>query len=371
MKKLIQGFALLTLASTMMGNTTCQTQAPAARELRRRVQMGQVVAPKINLPSGSSFDFQYVANAQMYDILTQTQAFSTATVDPTKIYDPSGLNRDEAAVFNQCGDNTDQATSVLGKIMAKGSTISQSAACMIDMPQGVVSGNILDFTLTSKAGVSLSLANVAFLPSASFTFQQSTLSLTMKVMSPLEKGGDAAGDTRVIATTSQDAFSNDWGADLQLSFGGFSLGPSYYYNSPLSKVTSSGLTSGIDNLKTSWDAAEPWYAMVLRNCDKYIYINAGNASDAGLQVGDLVKIQNVDYRWSADACASDLMGTVDYIGGPVAYATVISVGDNMSAAQIIDNDPNYPYSPDQLILPGARVYMQKLFVPATTGTTSN
>ena len=363
-KNLLRGCALMLVAGSLMGATSCQEPVAATRELRRRVQMGRVLAPKITLPQGGNFDFQYVANAQMYDILTKTQSFSTATIDPGKTFDTSGLSQDEAAQFNQCSDPDDVAAAnlqVQGKIMEK-SVISQKAACMIDMPQGIVAGHILDFTLKNSGGLSLKLANVPFLPGASFTFKSYELALEMHVMHPLEAGGIAAGDRKIIATTSTQAFAHDFGVNLQLNFSGFELGPSYYYNSPLRKVLDQGLTDAVKDLKTQWNKQEGWYAMVLRNCDKYIYINAGNASDAGLVKGDIVKIQNVDYRWSGDACDSQLMGSADYLGGPVAYARIESVGDNMSAAVIIEKDPAYPYSTEQVIKPGARVYMEKLYV---------
>lgn len=360
-KAFIKGSTTVVLAGMLMGNQSCKEETKV-RELRRRVQMGQVKAPPIALPQGGSFNFAYVANAQMYDILSKTSAFSTATVDPAQAFDPSGLSQDEAEVFNQCGEE-ETTHDVNGKIISQKSTISQKAACMIDMPQGVVSGNILDFTLTSKGGVTLKLAGVPVLPGAKFDFKRSELSLTMKVMHPLQEGGIQAGDRKVIATTSTQSFANDFGASLQLNFSGFEIGPSYYYNSPLRKVTEAGLTAGINNLKDSWNKSEPWYAMVLRNCDKYIYINAGNASDAGLVNGDILRIQNVDYRWQGEVCKSTMMGSADYIGGAVAYAKVVSVGDNMSAAVIIENDPKYPYSGEQIIKPGARVYAEKLFVP--------
>jgi len=65
----------------------------------------------------------------------------------------------------------------------------------------------------------------------------------------------------------------------------------------------------LKDLKKQWDAAHPWYAMVLRNCDKSIYINAGNSTDAGLIVGDIVKVQNVKYRWQGATCGSALLGS--------------------------------------------------------------
>lgn len=360
--KKIKAIAVVTIAVISMGNESCEKEQvqDQARQLRRRVQMGAIKAPAITLPQGGQFDFQYVANAQLYHVLTQTQAFSTATIDPAKVYDPSGLSQEEAEVFNQCED-PDDIQNIQG--VYQKSTLSQKAACMIDLPQGIVAGNIIDFTLKNKMGLSLGLKGIPFLSGASFDFQSYELSMSMRVSHPLQKGGMQVGDRKTIATTSQEKVSNDFGFGLNLNFNGFELGPSYYYKSPLRKVVEDGLVSSINDLNRQWNKAEPWYAMVLRSCDKYIYINAGNSTDAGLKEGDLLKVQNVSYHWSGKACGSELMGAVDYVGGPVGYAKVVSVGDNISAAIILDRDPNYPYSRDQVIKPGARVYVEKLVEP--------
>jgi hypothetical protein len=283
-------FSVMTLS---LGNQSCEEVKIHQRELKRRIQMGAVKAPHLVLPQGGFFDFQYVANAQLYDILRKTQAFSTATIDPAKVYDPSGLNQNEVAVFHQCEDSEEDFVDSFGGTHRK-TTFSKIAACMIDMPQGIVSGHILDFTLTNQAGLHLKFNEIANLNETSFTFQKYELSVTMKVMHPLQRGGLVAGDKKVIVTTSQQKYSQDYGIGLNLNFMGFELGPSYYYRSPLRKVVDDALTASIEDLKNQWNQSEPWYAMVLRSCDKYIYINAGNSSDAGLKIGDLLRIQNVN-----------------------------------------------------------------------------
>lgn len=363
LSRVVRVCALMAIATISMGNESCEKEEKdtGPRQLKRRIQMGAIKAPPIGLPQGGSFDFQYVANAQMYHILNKTDAFSTATVDPTQIFDPSGLSQSEAQVFHQCEDQEDY---YYGNSGHQKSTFSQIAACMIDMPQGMVSGNILDFTLVNRGGLSLGLSQIPYLTGFNFEFQRYELSVTMKVMHPLQRGGIFPGDKKVIATTAKEKVSKDFGVGLNLNFGGFELGPSYYYKSPLRKVVDDAMSSAVKDLASQWNKAEPWYAMVLRACDKYIYINAGNRTDAGLQVGDLVRVQNVNYRWQGESCRSDLMGTVDYVGGPVGYARVVSVGDNIAAAVVLDRDPEYPYSRDQIIKPGARVYVEKLYEPA-------
>lgn len=344
---------LLSLSYVLAGAEGCSETE--TRNLRRRVQVGKITAPSIILPMNQgNFDFQFVANAQIYDILRRTQSFSTSTIDPSKTYDPSGLSQDEAASFNQCGDS-EQSNFVAKGFSAK-SIISEKAACLIDLPQGIVSGSILNFQLKNAAGATISLTDFAVLPSLSFDFKSYEMAMTMQVTDPMIR-------SHYIATTSKESYQTELNASATLNLGGFALGPRYYYNSPLRKVVDDGLIQSVNDLKTQWDKALPWYGMVLRNCDKQIYINAGNSSDAGLMKGDIVKIHNVRYRWEDQVCASRLMGST-INEEVVAYARVTSVGDTISLATVIDNDPSMPYSPEQLIKPGARVYMHKMATPA-------
>lgn len=365
MKNLMKAGALFLIAGTMMGNQSCQQeQAAEKRELRRRVQMGSVKAPIIQLPQGGQFDFQSVANIQMYDVLSKTKAFSTATVDPSAVYDPSGLSNEEAEQFNQCGD--EEMMSVNGKLMAK-SVLSQRAACMINLPQGVISGNILDFTLIGDNGVSVNISNFSqFSAGVGFRFKKYELAVAMRAQDPMVAGGNVAGDHMVLATTSQSAYGKESSVSLNLMFSMLGLGFDSYSKTPLHKVVQDGLTLAVNDLAKQWEEGQPWYAMVLRNCDKYIYINGGSKMDAGLKKGDIVRVQNVVYKWKKKECESELEGAIDYVGGPVAYARILNVAPTMTTAEIIERDPNYPRSTSQTILPGARVYMEKFFVPETT-----
>ncbi|MCS6838910.1 MAG: hypothetical protein NZ480_08695 [Bdellovibrionaceae bacterium] len=350
------------------GNTSCKEEQQAGtaeqgRQLRRRVQMGTIKAPEIQLPQGGKFDFQYAANAQLYHVLTKTQAFSTATIDPNKIYDPSGLSDVEANQFRRCEDQDEVMVYYRGFGYVKES-FSKVAGCMIDLPQGLISGNIIDFALINKTNFRLGLPQIPLLSGFEFEFQKFELSMGMRVMHPLIQGGIQSGDRKIIATTEQNKYVKDYGFGLKLNFSGFEFGPSMYFKSPLRKVVDDALVASVTDLARQWNLKEPWYAMILRACDKYIYVNAGSTSDANLKVGDILRIHNVTYRWRGPACkaGSQLLGAIDAVEGPVGYARVVSVGDTMSAALVLDNDPQYPHS-REVIRPGARVYMEKMVEP--------
>ncbi|MCE3009011.1 MAG: hypothetical protein LW875_00145 [Proteobacteria bacterium] len=332
--KLIRSSLLCGLALLMMGNEGCE-EAEQKRELRRRVQMGMVDAPAMPLPNGGRFDFKFAANAQMYDVLRKTQSFSTSTMRPGTPLDPSQMTDAERRAFSQCEDVDGYAPFVM----------SQNAACMIHMPQAIINGEIVNFQLISGGGLSISLPDFGGL-SSSFDVKKARLTMSLKADDPLIPGHNIAA-----TTTRANQFEMNIRAGFNL--GSIGLGPRYYYQSDLAEVVSKAMQNGISDLKTQFDEAEPWYAMVLKNCDKAILINAGNSSDAGLKTGDILEVYNVWYDWAGLVCDSTLMGSMRATAEPIAVAQVEIVGNTFSQARIIEQTATK-------ILPGARVYVRKL-----------
>jgi hypothetical protein len=354
--------------AVLIFNQGCKEQdtTPTAepRELRRRVQMGSIQAPVIELPKEvgrTKFDFAYVANAQMPDILNKTKSFSTANTDPNEVWNPDGLDASEKERFNQCGDDpvSMEVASFYSKtnvaIYGSKTSISKSAACLITAPHAEISGSIYDFSLTNGGGIQLGLSGIPFLSGLSFDIAKYTMDVELRAKAILEKGN------HYFSTTTTKSFGKNWKAAAQLNFGMLSLGPSYYSQTPLSTMVKESMTDAINELKKNWTTDEPWYAMVLRSCDKYIYINGGFGNDAGLKVGDIMKIVNMKYFWDGEPCDGYLSGVIP--DKTVAYVKITKVGRNISEAEIIENDPNYPHLPD-IIQAGARVYAEKL-VPNT------
>ena len=347
MKRLL---ILTPLALMLMGNQKCQQPTTEVRELRRRVEMGAIEAPAMSLPDGKKFDFKFVANAQMYDVLHKTQSFSTATMDGT--YQLEQMTDADRNAFNRCDDDVLSGNQ---KMMAKTEQISTVATCMINMPQAVVEGSILNFEVTNKAGVSVDLLKPVDL-GLSVDVTKAVLAMSFQAEDPLIPG-------QVLAATTSTANRYETALSAKINFGLFSVGPSAYFKSELSGVVSQAMQSGIKDLKKQMEQTSPWYAMVLKNCDKAIFINAGGASDAGLQKGDVLEIYNVRYRWSGDVCNSTLKGTIDETAAPIAVAEVEIVGDTMSQAKIVQQT-------EAKIQPGSRVYVRKLIQPQTATATT-
>ncbi len=348
MKKLL---VIIPLAALTMANQKCQEPAQEVRELRRRVEMGAIDAPAMSLPNGQKFDFKFVANAQMAEVLRKTSSFSTATMDGTIALEQ--MTDADRNAFNRCDD--DVLDSGNQKLMTKSGQVSTVATCMINMPQAVVEGNILNFEITNKAGISFDLLKPIDL-GLSVDVTKAVLAMSFQADDPLIPG-------QVLAATTSKANRFETSVNANINFGLFSVGPSAYFKSELSGVVNKAMESGIKDLKSQMDANSPWYAMVLKNCDKAVLINAGGASDAGLKKGDVLEIYNVRYRWSGNVCESNLLGTLDATSEPIAVAEVEIVGDTLSQAKIIEQTA-------EKIQPGSRVYVRKLIQPATTKSAS-
>lgn len=358
-RKSLMAAAYIALAATfLMSATTCQEE-PKQRELRRRVQLGKVTAPSIPLQTGQgSFDFQYAANAQMWTVLKKTQAFTQATIDPAKVYDPSGLDQDLASSFLQCEEP--EALESIVNVKIKGvstkAVMSQKAACMINVPNGLIAGGISNFQLYNGGAIKFDLLGT--IKMLEFEFDSYVMTANMQAFKPIVRN-------QALAATTQNNYSNNLKVGVGLNFGTFGTGLSAYFKSNLSSVVEDGLVKSLEDLKTQWNTVEPWYGMVLKNCDKYVYLSGGGTADVNLMPGDILRLTNVQYLWSGNVCSSYLQGTVESKDS-VGYARVVRVGDTISVAELIENDPKYPMNPSALLYPGARAYLEKLYVAPKT-----
>ena len=384
-QKSLQAVVLAGLAAPLMGNKGCEKKAavtplPAERELRRRVQLGVIEAPTIKLPEnevfqGREFDFKFVANAQMADVLAKSQTFSTATVDPDTIFSPEGLDNSDKQEFYNCSLPEDEnGGGGLTRGMQK-ATWTEEASCMIHMPLGIVDGNVVDFAFKDKRGGGLSVGTIKFMAGVDFDYETYEIDANMKISSPLLRGEHAELATSV--TKPYPIRSKQFG--LKFFLGPLALGPSYYFtkvDNTLRELVRHTFEQSVVDLKKKWDELEPWYSMILKDCDRGVFLNAGRGSDSNLIVGDVVELVNVLYQFEGPACGSYLRGDMRN-SDPIAYARVKSVGRNMSYAEIIENDPNYPTDRfcegdrcfgRSRLKPGARAYIKKMYKPGTEGS---
>lgn len=355
---------LVGMAGSLMGNQSCQ-QAPAKveeRQLRRRVAMGSVVAaqPIMNLPKeagGGSFDFGFAANAQLQTVLSNTKTFSAVNA----FYDPSSVGDKDKKAFYEC--NASNPT--------KAFEFAYEAACMANEPLAKISATVVDFRFLQGANVDIGFDQIAFLKGVSVQFDQAKLTMNFTATNPMLPS--SSGTEFTLASVKAKQYFNSVSGKVDLVFGAFGAGLGGYYRSDMAEVVSKTMEQGFLDLKAAWDkkdsqygGAGGWYAMVIKNCDSGILINAGNDADAGLMNGDILSIYNVAYQWSGPVCGSQLQYAIQD-ETPIAYARIVTTADTVSRAVIIENDPAYPHI-DGKIVPGSRVYVKKLMPAPTTKT---
>jgi hypothetical protein len=141
--------------------------------------------------------------------------------------------------------------------------------------------------------------------------------------------------------------------NFNLIFGNLSIGPSFFFQTPLAKVTEKALTKGVTGLKDQLQSY-PWQSRVLVDHENLVTIIGG--INVGLEVGDQVAVYNKIYYWEREPCASKLL----YEGGlspePVAILEIQEVADEISLGKPISEtgEPRYP---------GALVQLHKLHDP--------
>jgi hypothetical protein len=358
-KSLVKATVLMSMAGFLMGNQGCKDTADTAakRQLRRRVAMGGIetapgsdVMPLPPDAGGGSFNFGFAAVGQLQQVLRETKTFSTVN----NFYDPSSVGEADKKAFYECSASKP----------AQAFEFTNEAACMVNQPLARINARVIDFRFLRGASVDLGFSNMQFLKGISAKFDQAKLTMDFEATNPLLPGPNVNGF--VIGAIGHKEYFNSVAGKVDLSFSGLGLGLGGYYRSDMAEVVKKTMEQGFLDLKAQWDEKDSeyglaggWYAMVIKNCDSGILINAGNTADAGLKNGDILAIYNVDYQFRGPACASQLDFMIqDKI---IAYAKVVVTADTVSRAEIIENDPNYPHVDGQ-IKPGSRVYMKK-FAP--------
>lgn len=338
--KLIKATVLTAGAALTMGNQKCenaQTEAEApVRSLKKLVELGELRASPIRLPDGSAFDFAFVANQQIYDVLLNNSDV-TLKYNPTIAIPPSELSLNSRDSFY----NLTQADGKMMKTFSQAAgkynydvQYAKTAWCMVNIPQAKIAGSINAFEMTGGGGLT-----IGFNPSGSttsptiggsFNVQSAQLDLSMVATRPLT--------TKAIASASVTAKQTKTNVSFGLNLGMFTIGPSYYYSTPLASVTKSALKKAVNTLNTTL-AKEDWHTRVLANHDSHLVIVGG--LDVKLEEGDELLVYNEDYYWAGEPCNSQYLGGGAAANAAVAKIRVDWVGDEISRGRVIEqNDEN-------------------------------
>ena len=341
--------ALLTLpfAGLLMGNSSCQqsASAPPVRALKKIIDIGTISASNLQIPGGGTFDFASVAEQEDYVAFSASDGFAMRYLPPLSTVNPSPAsslkmsNKDMSIVMAASA----KASSSLG------SHWSTEASCMVNLPMAQMHTAVNSFEMVGGGGVTIGYnANGVQAPavgSLNFQLQSAQLDLSMIATQPLSQA--VLGAINVTADQTKTNLS------ATINLGLFSIGPNYWYQTPLSTVTMNALNKGVAAVKAAL-TKEEWYTRVLENDDFSLTIIGGD--NVNLQLGDEVAVFNDAYYWSGTPCAST------YVGGaaqnPVAVIKIIAVGDTISVGQVIMRT-------DENAVVGAKARLYKLHESAT------
>lgn len=339
-KILIKGAMMLPLAGLLMGNQSCEQKPQTGRQLRKIVEFGKISSPAIRLPDGSAFDFQFVANQQAYGVLMASEGFALRYAPPVVSASASGIE------FNRMSVGDQQLMSKLGKIDGNGIVNwSTTASCMVNMPAARIYGSVNSFEMIGGGGLTVGFtpAGSSTITSAALGFQLefAQMDLSMQAVRPLTNTLMSAVNVNTKQTKTK--------VNLAISFGMFSLGPNFYYSTPLANVTKNGLTTAVTALKADLDKSEEWSTRVLANHDSHLTIIGG--TNVNLEVGDQLNVYNEMYYWDGEPCNSTYRGGA--ATAPVAVIQIESVGDEISIGKVISQT-------DENAVIGAKVKLKQL-----------
>jgi hypothetical protein len=239
------------------------------------------------------------------------------------------------------------ATALIGKMSAAQAAAPVIPACEIDIPQALIIGNVDAFEFRDSFGVTFGYTptgvNAGVSASGSVLVSNSAMALTMLAADPLSQVN------MYDANVTEDQTNTTINATINFSL--FSVKPTAILNTPLAKVTMSGLSQGIAQLSSQLEQL-PWTGRVLQKTSNGIVIlNAGTL--ANVKVGDQFTIYNVQHFWSGTPCQSQYENSLRN-ENPAGVLTIVQVANSTSFGTISNIDQS------QTILPGAEVAIKTL-----------
>lgn len=367
-----------------MGNQSCDNAAQKSRVLKMEIELASLKARSVRMPTGEVIDFPYVANSLFYRQVMDHDHFVITNPVPSPLTSSSGFYKTQdpklskTAAAAEDGLVSSRDLSVLNRFgflaqandssaQSKGEATTQATsdlpACLYDLPQALLGGEVISFEATWGVGVGVGYGAGGDLGggkvAGNVQFDQSKLEIGLRTDDPLTQQAVAIGDG--IAHQSKVSFGIDFAPGLP-------IGLDFFFKTPITDVIRKAMTKGLDKvvdrytnmISTNKDWNEVWESRVLYdpelvNNDTHIAFRGGYR--ASVQVGDTFTITNTHYAWEGAACYTRLKYKIPLTVTPVAEAQVVSVGDNVSVAVITK------YLIDQKIKPGAMVKVLKLKEP--------
>jgi len=307
------------------------TPAPAKqRTLKKLIELDVIRAKPVLRQGQVAFDLQNAVNLQAISAAVNSGRFTVKSRD--------------AGTFVV---NSNTGGLQLMSVRQAGLVLNENERCLAGLPALRIGGEIIDFELESVTGTKL-----GFSPKLMFDIGfQAEFRVGKSVMTSVYTATDASRRRILHSTTITETQKENQGGMkvdfLDLAYLGFD----YYKKTPLAQVVSKSINSGMLSIANATDKLL-WDAPVIVAERSIIAINAG--FDAGLEVGDEFKVQNMAHYWSGTPCKSDYFGSRPD-PDPVAFVEVYDVQSTISWARVVRWNNS-----DSLIYPGARVQIEKL-----------
>lgn len=348
----------------LMGNESCEkngnVDAPKPRKLKKIVDVGLVQSRLIDMPGGQKFDFQYVINQQIYPVLQASEGFAFRYKPPFN-ESPSQLGSNIRFADMNLGTNDVQLLErTFGRNAVPNVVMSDEIACLVNLPQYRLWGTINSFELMNKIGLGLGFTTAGAyspngIPSINFGVETYQLDMNMVASNPVTSEVYGAANVTSKQTRTQLEFT--------LPLANLLLDPSFYFQTPLARVSYKALETSIKQIQDQLDAKQEWYTRVLYADEHVATILAG--SNHNVQKGDVFNIYNEKTFWISEngeipvPCESRLQSTLD--GEPIASIEVFDVSTDASAGKVV-------FESGIPIKMGAKVKIRKLVEPVATTT---
>ena len=390
------------IAGLSMGNQSCQPVSTAgARILKMDIDVGTLNAKTVTLPDGETVDFPYVVNSLFYQQVMKNDHFvinnpiattSTKTSgSSSKTLSSSSLGNhrasesaaeiavNDASLLQKFGFlksgvaeelRSESATNTVHANAASVANASASApadpnACLYDLPQATMGGEVDSFAVTGGGGISVGYTTGGVSSTTTtgiggtLQYTAATLQMGFNTVDPLT--------SNVIVVADGVSVQSKIAASVAFPAGGVPLGLNFFYNTPIAKAISSSMDKGLASmvkqytkmLSTTGNWNDVWESRVVFDpqiSDQDTTVAMRGGYRAGVQVGDQFSVTNLHYSWEGASCNSLLKYKVPLSSTPIAVIRVIAVGDNVSVAQVVS------YSGDTKIQSGAQVKISQLYV---------
>jgi hypothetical protein len=219
--------------------------------------------------------------------------------------------------------------------------LTEAPQCEVDPTEYIFYPKILSYDITSTSGGSFGFNLLSGLLRAfdiNFETKTGEMETAISVYSPMKFDSNLSPEKNpalVIGDKREKITDGGFKANIDISQ--FTLGGSYYWSTPFSRLTEKGLRSSLEHALSQLSLnPSRWKTVVADLASGYAIVPVG--INAGVRENDEFIFYNVTYAWNGEPC-SDFLMPVPTTKDPIAKGRVIRVEQNASAIEIVILNP--------------------------------